>query len=416
MKMRMKMKVKTRSLNLKGVILVIAVALLAFQPVMGATLNAKVYPTTKMAHVVYSQVRVYNLSYPADSALSDYFSGKTGSEVVTSEATASNGRGEGWGPLLAAIRQQDPNASLINYTLNYAFSYKGTSTTFVVVQNATIDLWLSNVTSVNSSKLVINARWRAFKLVGPWYVNWKGEKIDVNNGTWEAMPMLGNLGDLIGTKATWLGGGGGLHLWQPQPLFDFAVFSQPLNKWHRAYDALTGITTFSERLPANYSLLFLLSVNGKTYSLSAKEDPSATIEVVGYAVPEGDYMVITAAPLTVYAPYALAGAAIAIVVGVAAYASIRWARRKKRSGNEGASAVGPRGAAPAPRRSWGEAKPRANQGVLASWSSAAASGRRTAPAMGFCFCAAYRRMLVTAASPAFYIAGLPSGCQGSGVE
>ncbi|MGC8631460.1 MAG: hypothetical protein ACP5T2_03445 [Thermoprotei archaeon] len=313
-------------MNFKAVLILLVLGLASAEPVMGATLNAKVYPAEKLAYVVYSESRTYNLTYPASSALSGFLSGRSGSEVVSSEG----GPEEGGGPLMGAIREQDPNASVVNYSLTYEISYKGTSTYFVAVQNAALAVWLANVTSINSSKLMVNARWKAFSLRGPWDVKWHNSEFNVNTMSWQDMPFMGSVVGMLGSRGF---GFSGRHLGEVMPAFDFSVFSTPLAQWHRSYDPFNGITTFSMNYPANYTLLFKASFNGENYSLSVKQDPSAVIRVVGYAVPQGDYLLVTGAPATVYAPYAAAVAAVAVVAaGVAVYAARKKASSASRAG------------------------------------------------------------------------------------
>ncbi|MGC8615136.1 MAG: hypothetical protein ACP5UU_04935 [Thermoprotei archaeon] len=293
------MKVRVTVLSL----LLLLVASAGTYPVFGATINAVIYPKQGVAKVTYSVSRSFNLTYPSESPLSNMFSGKSGSEEVTSQ-----GGPEEAGPLLASIREQDPNASIINYTLTYTLKYEGTQDYADVVENLTLTLWLANVTQINSSRLLVNLKWKAFALGGKWEVQWRGSPFNVNS----RIPGFLVSNALLNSMMR----GHGLHLGEVKALLDFSEFDQPLSQWHRSYNPITGITTFTKDYLANESVLFETTFNGQTYSLSFKQDPSAIITVYGYAVPSGDYLEITSAPITVYAPYAVAVLVFVAIIGI----------------------------------------------------------------------------------------------------
>gem|GEM_PF-4652633 len=265
-------------------------------PALSATVNAKVYPKQGLAFAVFGSDRVLNFTYPSDSFFSRVLSGKTGS-LSFSE---SGGPTES-GPLLAAIREQDPNATIINYTLTYSASYEGTETYYTSTQNVTLSVWLANVTQLNSSKLYVNTAWRAFSLRGSWDVSSHGQMIDVNE------LFLGPMGREVGplTEAQLRARG----------TLEFQLFNAPLSAWSRSYNPISGITTFRKTEPANKSVLLSLDINGQNYTLYVKEDPSATLQVQGYAVPAGSYVMLESPPATVYLPYALGVAALIVVLG-----------------------------------------------------------------------------------------------------
>ncbi|WP_449463400.1 hypothetical protein PQ610_03180 [Tardisphaera miroshnichenkoae] len=282
-------------------------------PVLGATVNAVVYPKKNVAKVTYTVVRSFNLTYSANTAHSRAFNGKSGSEQITSQGGPREA-----GPLLASIREQDPNASLINYTLIYTSTYKVTESYAEDIENLTLTVYIANVTQLNSSRLVVNANWRAFAIRGDWDVMSHGLPFNVNTRV-PSFPMpSGFLGSIMMDE--------GLHIGEVKALLDFSEFNQPLTQWNYHYNPLTGITTFTKDYPTNESVLLKATINGQTYTLSYKEDPSAEIQVYGYAVPHGNYLEIVAAPATVYAPYASVGvvavAAVAVVV-------ILWHRSKR---------------------------------------------------------------------------------------
>lgn len=288
-------------------------ASLGTYPVFGATLNAVIYPKQNVAKVTYTVVRSFNLTYPANSFLSGIFNGKSSSEQVTSQG----GPGEA-GPLIASIKRQDPNASLINYTLIYTSTYKGTESYAEEVENVSLTIYVANITQLNSSKLVVNANWRAFVVGRDWDVMSHGSPFNVN-------PRFPSFVTPSGLLSSFMRGEG-LHLGEANALLDFSEFNQPLTQWNRHYDPFTGVTTFTKDYPTNESVLLKATVNGQTYSLSYREDPSAEIQVYGYAVPQGSYLEIVSVPVTVYAPYVAAA-----VVAVAAVAAvlILWLRSRR---------------------------------------------------------------------------------------
>ncbi|MDP7976332.1 MAG: hypothetical protein RAK25_04230 [TACK group archaeon] len=292
-------------------VMLLLVTSVGVYPALGATLNAVIYPKQNAAKVSYTVVRSFNLTYPGNTFLSQLLNGKSSSEEVTSQGGPGNA-----GPLIASIKAQDPNASLINYTLTYTSTYKGTETYAEEVENLTLTIYVANVTQLNSSRLIVNANWRAFAVRGDWDVISHGLPFNVNPQFPSFLTPSGSLRSIMM--------GEGLHLGEAKALLDFSEFSQPLTEWNHRYDPFTGITTFTKEYPTNESVLLKATINGQTYSLSYKEDPSAQIQVYGYAVPNGNYLEIVSVPATVYAPYAAVG-----VVAVAAVLLVLWYRSKR---------------------------------------------------------------------------------------
>ncbi len=222
--------------------------------------------------------------------------GKTGSLSFTQSGGPAQS-----GPLLAAIRQQDPNATIINYTLAYSVSYRGTDTYYASVQNVTLSVWLANITQLNSGKLYVNTAWRGFSLRGSWNVLSHGQSIDVNG------LFLGPMGANLGIFGAQL---------RARRALEFQVFNLSLSAWSRSYNPISGITTFKKTEPVYKPVLLSVNINGRqNYTLYIKEDPSATLQVQGYAVPAGSYLVLESPPATVYLPYALGAAALILAVG-----------------------------------------------------------------------------------------------------
>lgn len=282
----------------------------------GSTLTIDLNPTTKVAKVTSVSVTHIVLTYPVNTTLSDYLKGVNSSLKLN--GTFQQGEA-GVEELQGSFADEGSHVSVQNMTVSIDYSAKGNATALVIDKETSITAWVTGVFSVVNGTVKADLKWRSFVIVGALNLNFGDHMMDVNQ---VGPAMEDSLAEHTFATQYILGAFGGATIWH-RPTLNFSQLNSPLTTWTKNFDSSTNTTTFSKTISGNSTFKASLDIDGKVYTLSATSDPSAAVNVKGYASASGDSLTLQAPPAG-YSPLMLvAAAAGAAVIAALAYAVIR---------------------------------------------------------------------------------------------
>lgn len=311
---------------MKSLALAIVFALATTMPLVTAnasTATVMAYPTQNVSNLIINDTVLAILQYPSGSFISKSLQGRNYSISYSAFASGPST------PLLVlqrALRKYDPNITVINATVTMVKALSANSTTLVFRRSSLISVWVSGIFNKTAAGAVGNFKWKAFRVDEPLYFsfggNFQGNEGGNYNGNEQDINYFG--GDFFeGMGVSFLGDLGGMI---PEfSTINFSEFNTPLSQWNRVYDASKNITYFTRSSPTQVLYSASLTVNGQTFSIHIVSDPSYTIGVQGYAVAQGNTIVVSPSPPTNYMLYSVAAATVA-VIGVATYLAYRRRR------------------------------------------------------------------------------------------
>ncbi|MGC8569270.1 MAG: hypothetical protein ACP5LW_04625 [Nitrososphaeria archaeon] len=290
-------------------------------PANAASATVMAYPTQNMAELIINDSVYAVFTYPNGSFISRALNGTSfryafsvmnipkGSDFFQSlqeaiQAQGGNSQGE-----------NDPstNISLINASVILSKSFQANETTAIYIKKSTLILWLSGVFTRNGSQIVGNFSWKDFKIEKHLFVEENGQLEDINFFGEDLMGVL-DLGE-------W-----GFEVPQLSTI-NFSEFNQPLSQWNRTYNPATNSTIFTKTLSSQTLYFESLTINGRTYSFRIVSDPTYTISVQGYAVAQGNQLIVSRAP-SPYPSYVIVYVAVVFII-VAAGASAFLIKRRR---------------------------------------------------------------------------------------
>ena len=302
-------------------LIAISIALIAASPVVQAsTLTVSLNPQTKEAYVVSSSTTDIIMKYPENSPLSGLLNGYHHTATL-SGSFAGNDHSALF--LQGRFEDYDSHISIQNLTVSYSAIATGNSTTLTVHKQTNITAWVKGMFTVVNGTVKADLRWRSFAISGPWALALGGQEVEVN----EVGSSVGeSLGDHATASGDFLGMFGGYGLWHTSTL-NFSQLNTPLSTWTKNYDASTNTTTFSKTISGTSTFSASATFDGKTFSLSVKSDPSASIATKGYAVASGDSLSVVPAPGPDTSTLGLIAVAAVAFALAGAYVVARRARR-----------------------------------------------------------------------------------------
>lgn len=307
---------KALSLSLGSVL--VALLLITSLPIVSAsTVNIDLNPTTGVAKVTGISTTTIVFTYPANTLISGFLNGSNYS------MQASGNVAGGQVPALDfqnVLRNYTSSITVQNLSASLSTTAKANTTAMVITRQTNITGFVTGVFNVTNGTVTANLGWKAFAINGAFVMPLGGHSYDLNTLGSAALMPIGGI-----ASAFLSGSFGDRNIWSRSTI-DFSSLNTPLSNWTRVYNSATNTTTFTKSVNtlANYSSS--VSFNGQNYSLSMTYDPSSTIRVSGYALPQGNTLVFGTAPANYTYP------AIAVVV-VAIIALLGYAAVRKRSGS-----------------------------------------------------------------------------------
>jgi len=288
----------------------LALALVALSPAAYAsTINITLDPKTNTANINASSTTDLILTYPANTTLSHQLNGTDTSVTLKGSFDRDS---DATNAIQASIEQSNHDIRVVSANFTYTLTAKGNTTTFVLAKQINITALVTGVFVVHNGTVQANLGWKAFTIKGQLLLDLQSHVVDVNEvGSAFSMQLVGKpyvMGAVLGM----FGGDG---LWHASTI-DYSSLNSPLSTWTSHYDSSTNTTTYTKTINTESSLDAKYTVNGQTFTLSVRSDPSAQIAVQGYAVASGDSLTLQPAP----AGLASVDSAVWVATGVVALA------------------------------------------------------------------------------------------------
>lgn len=286
-------------------LILIAASPAAYASTLKVTLN----PTTKVADIASTSTTDFILTYPSNSTLSHFLQNYTSS---VSWNGSFNGTSEGAGVLQGSLEEEDHDVKVMSMNVSYSLSAKGNATALVVHKVTDISAVVQGVFKVENGTVVADLDWKAFSVQGALNLDLGDHVVDVN--------LVGSSFDtqlsdhpIVATAV--FGLFGGYDLWH-RPTLNFSALNSPLSTWTKYYDSVTNTTTYSKTISGNSSLNISADFNGQKYTLTMRSDPSAEVGIQGYAVANGNSLVIQPTPIILNPLVWVAGGVAAVAASV----------------------------------------------------------------------------------------------------
>ena len=268
----------------------LALALVAISPAAYAsTLNISLNPSTNTATINAASTTDLILTYPANSTLSHQLNGTDTSFTLSGTFHSDS---TGVDALQSSLSHADPHIRVVNATYTYTLTAKGNTTTFVLDKQVNISAVVTGMFNVVNGTVHANMGWKAFALKGTLLLNLDSRTVDINEVGSAFSMQLSDRPYVLNSLLGMFGDGG---LWH-QSTIDFSALNSPLSSWTRNYDSSTNTTTYSKNISGSSTLNASYTINGQTYTLSIKSDPSSQVSIAGYATASGDSLSVQPAP------------------------------------------------------------------------------------------------------------------------
>lgn len=304
---------------MQGTIASILVALLLIMSVpavSASTVNIALNSSSGVARVTGISTTKIVFAYPANSTISNALKAYTYSMQVSGNVAKGEASSDDFQDML---RNYTPSISVQNMSTSLSTIAVGNATALVVTRITNLTAYVTGVFNVTNGKVMANLEWKAFTIRGSFEVPMDGNNYDMNLLGSAVMAPLGG----EGMVASFLGGSFGRdNIWSSSTI-NYSALSSPLSNWTRVYDASTNTTTFSKTVKAQSNYSSSISLKGQAYSLSMVSDPSSTVEVLGYASPSGNSLIIESPPLGTVGISTILVLVAFIIVAVGAYLAIR---------------------------------------------------------------------------------------------
>ncbi len=260
-------------------------------PYAGAsTLQVYVGPSLKTAELVANTTAYVVFTYPQSSPLSGALNGFNYSVQLENPSVPPGS--PAFEVFQHQLRRGFANITLINMSVYYYVSSHANTTSLVVEKTVVINAWATGVFNKTNSRVEGNFAWKNFWVKGKLEVDFDGRSLDVNT---VGSTLLFPLGGVAAFNAAIMGAFGGGALWSASTI-NFSSLSSPLSSWKRTYNPMANTTVFSKTVGSNIVLSDQVSINGQRYTMSLAYDPSSEIVVPGYAVANGNTVIVEAAP------------------------------------------------------------------------------------------------------------------------
>ncbi len=269
-----------------------------------STLNVYVEPSLSQAKLVATTTSDLLFTYPSSSRVSNLLNGFTYSVQLSANNVPSDS--QAFHQFEAELRAAYYNITLENMSVSYQLYSSANQTTLNVTKIVTITAWATGIFNKTKSHVEANFAWKNFQVKGPWQLNFNGRYVDVNTVGQGMLYPIGQQSVLPSLLLTFFTSQAILST----STINFSQLNTPLSEWSRTYNAATNTTTFSKSVSGNFLLNASVAVNGEQYALKVYQDPSSTITVSGYAIAQGNTLVIESAPI-------LSGPDLAGIIAVA---------------------------------------------------------------------------------------------------
>jgi hypothetical protein len=143
-------------------------------------MTAYVYPNKDIAYVVINHYSTLTLSYPSSSWVSKLLNNNSG-EIALSEIVNASYNSKAFNEMNNYI--SGPSLKLINASINYNEVWKANSTTFILIKNETISLYLKGFNvSKSANGTYVNLSWRGIEIPDKLEINYeRNSSIDINH-------------------------------------------------------------------------------------------------------------------------------------------------------------------------------------------------------------------------------------------
>jgi len=285
-----------------------------------ATVTVTAYPTKNVSNLVINDTVSIIITYPANSYVSQQLNGLNYSMQLSAINIPKNsGAFESFQNALQQGNENEQGNSsitLLNMSITESKSAVANATTLIIKRSTIINAWVSGIFNKSlSGRIMGNFGWKSFKVDSKLDVDFNGQSEDINFiGNSFFAPMGGKLhliALLMSNQFDELS-----HI----STINLSAFNTPLNQWTRTYNPTTNMTSFTKSVPVETLFTASLSINGNKYSISVISDPSYTLNIQGYAVANGNTLILTSPPQANYTEYAVIAVIVVIAVaGVALY-------------------------------------------------------------------------------------------------
>ncbi|MEM3655616.1 MAG: hypothetical protein QW453_05415 [Thermoprotei archaeon] len=302
--------------------LTLLVALLAggiVTPLVGAsTLQVIVGSSLKTAEIVATSNTNMVFTYPSTSLISRGLNGFNYS--VNLSAVNVPPESEAFRAFQYQLRQGFRNITLLNMSVGVDIVAHANASSLVVSKTVVIQAWVTGIfNKTTSNRVVGNFGWKNFEVKGNLDVDFDGRILDINTVGSAMLFPFGNMG----FAGFMLHSFGGRPVWSASTI-NFSALNTPLSEWARSYNPSTNTTTFSKTVSSTFLYREEAIINGENYTLSVSYDPSSIVVLPGYAVANGNtVMVEQSPPQVVQRSTAIIVSIVVIVIVVAASLLLR---------------------------------------------------------------------------------------------
>ncbi|PSN82270.1 hypothetical protein B9Q01_08510 [Candidatus Marsarchaeota G1 archaeon OSP_D] len=297
-------------------VIALLVLLCAFSSLISATtLTVNVSRNYKQAQIVLASNSQLVFTYPENSPTS-FVLRSLNYSVAFSVANVPHDS-EVFQRFQAYLRSAYSNITLENLSVSFSLHALGNSTELVVSKSVVFSGYATGIFNRTRQTIIGNFAWKSFVIKGPLEIDFEDERFDINSANFMLMAPLLHKGitqflpleDLQGTST-----------------INLSSLNTPISEWKRTYDPSTNTTTFSKSVQSVTALNLSLSVNGNVYALRLTYDPSAEISVPGYAIAQGNEIVITKPQSMIDLDLSASIAIALVLIGIGALLYLRRMR------------------------------------------------------------------------------------------
>ncbi len=260
-------------------------------PLVGAsTLQVIVGGSLKTAEIVATSHTNLVFAYPSTSLVSSALNGFNYSVELSAPNVPPES--DAFQAFQHQLRRGFQNITLTNMSVYLSLDAHANTTSLVVTKTVVIQAWATGIFNKTNSRVVGDFGWKNFEVKGNLDVDFDGQTFDINTvGSTILFPFGGDEG-LVGFMMHSFGGG---PLWSASTI-NFSALNTPLSQWTRSYNPSTNTTIFSKTVSSTFLYREETSVNGENYTISLSYDPSCSITLPGYAVANGNAVIVQQAP------------------------------------------------------------------------------------------------------------------------
>jgi len=272
-------------------IILVTMILSLVAPIVGAsTLRVIVGGSLKTAEIVATSNTNLVFTYPSTSQISGLLNGFNYSVQLSAPNVPAES--DAFQAFQHQLRRGFQNITLINMSVYLTLAAHANKTSLVVTKTVVIQAWATGIFNKTNARVVGDFGWKDFEVKGNLDVDFGGRTFDINTVGSTILSPFGEDEGFVGFMMHSFGSG---PLWSASTI-NFSALDTPLSQWARSYNPSTNTTTFSKTLSSTFLYREEASVNGENYTVSLSYDPSSSITLPGYAVANGNTVIVEQAP------------------------------------------------------------------------------------------------------------------------